>query len=410
MKKIYFTFLFPLFLYGHNLEELVNLSIENRLIEASKQNLEALKYDYKSVKSGYLPKIDIGASYSITEHELPNVPKKGTNAYASANYILYDGGKKYDIYDSYESSIKSGEKSLEALRNDLSLTVINYYFDYQSLIAKKDAKLKEIEQLEAQKERLSRFYNAGTTTEDELQKIISRLQNSIVELQEVELNIVTILHNLEYITGTKIDLQDGSKIKDINDLKSKSERFDIQALEFDTQTKLSNAESQKSGYLPTITLDNTFNYYDRDYSNKNNDTDSPDHQNVASANLKWNIFSFGETKYKHEAKHKEYLASKSNFEYEKNKAEVDLQLALRAYDIAERKIKSSEATLKAAQSAYDVIKSKYENGLIDNVAFLQSLSEKYDAISQHKKALNDLEISKATIIYHSGEKLQEYIR
>ncbi|RBQ30395.1 transporter [Arcobacter sp. FW59] len=410
MKKIYFTFLVPLFLYSQSLEDIVNLSIENRLIEASKQNLEALKSDYKSVKSGYLPKFDVGASYSINEHESPNVPRKGTNAYASANYVLYDGGKKYDIYDSYESSIKSGEKSLDALKNDISLTVINYYFSYQSLIARKDAKLKEIEQLEAQKDRLSRFYNAGTTTEDELQKIISRLQNSIVELQEVELNIVTILHNLEYITGTQINLEDGSSIKNIEDLKTNNQRFDIQALEFDTQTKLSNADAQKSGYLPTLTLDNTFNYYDRDYSNKNNDTNSPDHQNVASANLKWNIFSFGETKYKHESKHKEYLASKSNFEYEKNKAEVDLQLALRAYDIAQTKIKSSEATLKAAQSAYDVIKSKYENGLIDNVAFLESLSEKYDAISQHKRALNDLEISKATIIYHSGEKLQEYIR
>ena len=47
---------------------------------------------------------------------------------------------------------------------------------------------------------------------------------------------------------------------------------------------------------------------------------------------------------------------------------------------------------------------------LDNVAFLQSLTEKYDAISQHKKAINDLEVKKATIIYHSGEKLQEYIR
>jgi len=410
LKKIYFTFLIPLFLYSQNLEELINLSVNNRLIEASKQNLEALKSDYKSVKSGYLPKFDIGASYSITEHELPNMPKKGTTSHASINYVLFDGGKKYNIYDSYESNIKGGKKSLDALKNSISLTVINYYFNSQSLLARKDAKLKEIEQLEAQKDRLSKFYDAGTTTEDELQKIISRLQNSNVELQEVELNILTILHNLEYITGTRIDLQDGSKIKDIQIVSNNQKRFDIQALEFDTQAKLSNAKAENSGYLPTITINNTFNHYDRKYSNKMYDTNGPDHQNITSINLNWNIFSFGETKYKHEAKHKEYLASKSNFEYEKNKAEVDLQLALRAYDIAKIKIKASEATLKAAQSAYDVIKSKYENGLIDNVAFLQSLSETYDAISQHKKALNDLEISKATIIYHSGKQLQEYIK
>ena len=409
MKKIYFTFLVPIFLYSQNLEELVNLTIENRLVESSKQNLDALKDEYKSVQRGYLPKLDAGASYSINEHEYPNNPKKRANAYGSLNYLLYDGGKKYDIYDGYETNIKSGEKSLDALKNNLSLTVIQYYFDYLSLEAKKDAKQKEIEQLTAQEDRIGRFYNAGTTTEDELQKIVSRLQNAIVELQEIELNIITITHNLEYITGTQVSITDGSKLEDINNLIQKSPRFDIQALDFGTQSKQSVAQAQKSGYYPTITLDNTFNYYDNNYD-KFIDTDSNNHQNVASANMKWNLFSFGQTKYQYESKQKEYLASRSNFEYEKNKADVDLQLALKSYNIAKAKIKSTEATLKAAQSAYEIIKSKFENGLIDNVAFLQSLTEKYDAISQHKKAINDLEVKKATIIYHSGEKLQEYIR
>ncbi|MGJ0290469.1 TolC family protein [Aliarcobacter cryaerophilus] len=410
MKKIYFTFLVPIFLYSQNLEELVNLTIENRLVESSKQNLDALKDEYKSVQRGYLPKLDAGASYSINEHEYPNNPKKRANAYGSLNYLLYDGGKKYDIYDGYETNIKSGEKSLDALKNNLSLTVIQYYFDYLSLEAKKDAKQKEIEQLTAQEDRIGRFYNAGTTTEDELQKIVSRLQNAIVELQEIELNIITITHNLEYITGTQVSITDGSKLEDINNLIQKSPRFDIQALDLSTQSKQSVAQAQKSGYYPTITLDNTFNYYDNNYDRKINDTDINNHQNVTSANMKWNLFSFGQTKYQYESKQKEYLASRSNFEYEKNKADVDLQLALKSYNIAKAKIKSTEATLKAAQSAYEIIKSKFENGLIDNVAFLQSLTEKYDAISQHKKAINDLEVKKATIIYHSGEKLQEYIR
>ena len=410
MKKIYFIFLVPLFLHSQNLEELVNLTIENRLVESSKQNLDALKDEYKSVQRGYLPKLDAGASYSINEHEYQNAPKKQANAYGSINYMLYDGGKKYDIYDGYETNIKSGEKSLDALKNNLSLTVIQYYFDYLSLEAKKDAKQKEIEQLTAQEDRIGRFYNAGTTTEDELQKIVSRLQNAIVELQEIELNIITITHNLEYITGTQVSITDGSKLEDINNLIQKNPRFDIQALDFVTQSKQSVAQAQKSGYYPTVTLDNTFNYYDNNYDRKINDTDINNHQNIASANMKWNLFSFGQTKYQYESKQKEYLASRSNFEYEKNKADVDLQLALKSYNIAKARIKSTEATLKAAQSAYEIIKSKFENGLIDNVAFLQSLTEKYDAISQHKKAINDLEVKKATIIYHSGEKLQEYIR
>ena len=408
MKKLYFIFLTPLFLYSQNLEELVNLSIQNKLVDSSIQNLDSIKDEYRSVKSGYLPSLDVGAGHSITDNETASLAKNSSKAYASLNYVLYDGGKKSDIYDSYESTIKSADESVLALKNEIALNVINYYYDYLSNISKKEAKIKEIEQLDSQLQRLSRFLDAGTTTEDEVQKIISRLENAKVVLQEIELNMQTIVHNLEYITGQEVNIQSGSSISEFKSDNEKDLRFDLKSIEFDLQTKLANSRSEKSAYLPTITLDNTYTYYDNNYEgNYSNDLE---HQNILSANLKWNLFSFGKTKYKYESKYKEYLSEKSKFEYEKNKADIDLKLALKAYDISKLKIKSAEANVKAADATFDVIKSKYENGLIDNVAFLESLSEKSDALSQLKTSQNELEIKKANIIYHSGKKLQEYIK
>ena len=408
MKKLYFIFLTPLFLYSKNLEELVNLSIQNKLVDSSIQNLYSIKDEYRSVKSGYLPSLDVGAGHSITDNETASLAKNSSKAYASLNYVLYDGGKKSDIYDSYESTIKSADESVLALKNEIALNVINYYYDYLSNISKKEAKIKEIEQLDSQLQRLSRFLDAGTTTEDEVQKIISRLENAKVVLQEIELNMQTIVHNLEYITGQEVNIQSGSSISEFKSDNEKDLRFDLKSIEFDLQTKLANSRSEKSAYLPTITLDNTYTYYDNNYEgNYSNDLE---HQNILSANLKWNLFSFGKTKYKYESKYKEYLSEKSKFEYEKNKADTDLKLALKAYDISKLKIKSAEANVKAADATFDVIKSKYENGLIDNVAFLESLSEKSDALSQLKTSQNELEIKKANIIYHSGKKLQEYIK
>ena len=408
MKKLYFIFLTPLFLYSQNLEELVNLSIQNKLVDSSIQNLDSIKDEYRSVKSSYIPSLDVGAGHSITDNETASLAKNSSKAYASLNYVLYDGGKKSDIYDSYESTIKSADESVLALKNEIALNVINYYYDYLSNISKKEAKIKEIEQLDSQLQRLSRFLDAGTTTEDEVQKIISRLENAKVVLQEIELNMQTIVHNLEYITGQEVNIQSGSSISEFKSDNEKDLRFDLKSIEFDLQTKLANSRSEKSAYLPTITLDNTYTYYDNNYEgNYSNDLE---HQNILSANLKWNLFSFGKTKYKYESKYKEYLSEKSKFEYEKNKADTDLKLALKAYDISKLKIKSAEANVKAADATFDVIKSKYENGLIDNVAFLESLSEKSDALSQLKTSQNELEIKKANIIYHSGKKLQEYIK
>lgn len=408
MRKLYFIFLVPLFLSAQNLEELVNLSIQNKLVDSSQKSLDSIKDEYESIKSGYLPSLDVGASHSTTNEETASLPKNSSKTYATISYELYNGGKKYNTFDSYESTIKSNEESLEALKNDISLNVINYYYTYLSFISQKEAKEKEIEQLDSQLVRLSRFLSVGTTTEDEVQKIISRLENAKVTLQELELEMITILHNLEYITGQKVSIDAGSNVKEIDNEEQSNSRFDLKSMEYNLETKLSNAKSEKSAYLPTITLDNTYTYYDKQYDG--NYSSDPDEQNILSANLKWNIFSFGETKYKYESKYKEYLSSKSKFEYEKNRANVDLKLAIKAYEISKLKIKSSQANLKAATTTYEVIKSKYENGLVDNVAFLESLSEKFTALSQLKTSLNDLEIKKAKIAYYSGKKLQEYIK
>ena len=410
MKKIYLMFLTPLFLYSQNLEELVNLSINNKIVSSSKQSLESIKDEYESVKSGYLPSLDIGATHAITDEETTSVAKNSSKAYGSISYELYDGGKKSDTYDSYESTIKSNQESLEALKNEISLDVITKYYNYLSYISQKEAKLKEIEQLDSQLTRLSRFLDAGTTTQDEVEKIISTLENSKVTLQEIELEMITILHNLEYITGQKVSIDIGSSIKEPeNEIKTDS-RADLKAKEYAIESKLSNARSEKSANLPTITLDNTYTYYDPNYDNKSYQNNALEHQNILSANLKWNLFSFGETKYKYESKFKEYLSSKLTYEYERNKADIDLQLAIKAYEISKSKIKSSQANLKAATTAYEIIKSKYENGLVDNISFLTSLSEKFAALSQLKKSQNDLEIKKANILYHSGKKLGEYIK
>ncbi len=409
MKKICLIFFIPVFLIGETLNELIDLSIKNRLVNSYENNLESLKSEYLSIRNSYFPKLDIGANYSKAKYETASTANTSSTAYASLDFTLYDGGKRENIFNSYEMSIKSSEESLEFIKNRLSLDVTTYYYNYLGLFATQDAKTKEIEQLKAQYNRLSKFLEVGTTTEDELKKIDSRLQSATVQLHEIELQLQTILHNLEYITGKKVSIDDGSLVDLILTEDKNKQRADIESLKFNVQTMLKNAKIEKSGYLPTIDLNNTYTYYDMSYDNKayHNDLDE---QNILSINLKWNIFSFGETKNSYESKYKKYLSAKSNYEYEQNKANVDLQLAVRAFNIAKLKIQSAQASVDAANSAYEVIKSKFQNGLIDNVAYLEALSEKYDALSILKTAIYDLEIKKANVIYHRGQKIKDYVK
>ncbi len=409
-KSLAFALMVPFSLFGENLTELISLSKENKMIDVSKKTLESTMFEYDSVKAGYLPNFSIGAKYQTTNEEISSTPENMTSLYGSVDYVIYDGGKRENTYDSYESSIQSGTESLNNVKNQIALQVINYYYTYLSLVSQKEAKIKELEQLDAQQKRLERFLEVGTATEDEVQKIISRVAISNVDLHEIELKIQTILHNLEYTVGKTVTIEKGSKLHEYLS-SEQSLRADIKALEYQMQTLLSSAKSQKSGYYPTISINDTFYSNDLDYESSRYSANSTDYeQNVLSLNLSWNVFNFGATSDAYDAAYKKYLALKSQYEYEKNKASVDLKLSIKAYEIAKLKIDSAKAGVLAADSAYDSIKAKFQNGLVDNIAYLEALSEKYLAQSILNAAVYDLEIKKANIIYHSGKNLEEFIR
>jgi len=409
-KSIAILLIVPFALFGESLTQLIELTKNNKMIDSSRISIESTKDSYKSVQNSYLPQFSVGANYQRTNKETSGVPHSRNTLQGSVDYVIYDGGKKYNTYDSYEASIEQGKNSLVNQENEIALQVTDYYFTYLSLGAQKEAKLKEIEQLEAQYTRLKRFLDAGTTTEDEVQKIISRIETARVELHEIELNIQTIIHNLEYVVGKSVSIEKGSSVDEYNSDKTQL-RADLKALEYKLEALLADAKAKKSGTLPTVTINDTYARNDLNYNTNTYSSNSDDYsQNIASVNLSWKIFDFGATSREYQAAYKQYLALKSQYEYEKNKASVDLKLANKSYEIGKLKVKSAKAGLKAANSAYDSIKAKYENGLVDNVSYLEALSEKYDAESALKVALYDLEIKKANIIYYSGEKLEEFVK
>ena len=414
-KNLALILLVPFTLFGENLSELVDLSKNNKLINASQQTIDAQKAEYASVKGGYLPSLTIGANYQVTNRETSSTPDNSTSMYGKISYTIYDGGARGNTFDSYEHSIRSSKESLIDYKNRIALQVINYYYSYLSLVSQKEAKSKELEQLRAQEERLRRFLDAGTATDDEVQLITSNVESANVSLHEIELEIQTILHNLEYTVGKAVDITAGSTIKEFT-TKEQLLRSDILALESNMQALLSTAKSKKSGYYPTLTISDTYTNYDLDYktnalaSNAYSSNTDDYNQNVALLSLTWNIFSFGQTKNAYKSSYKKYLALKSQYEYEKNKASVDLRLALKSYDIGKLKIASAYAGLKAAQTAYEAIKAKFQNGIVDNVAYLEALSNRFDAQSVLKTAQYDLEIKKANIIYYNGKTLEEFIK
>lgn len=399
----------PLFLYSYNLEELVEVSHKNRVVEAADFVVKAKEKAYESTKSGYLPTLNLGGTYQNTYKETAASAKNILRGSASLQYVLYDGGKRGALYDQLLYSVDAGKENLESVKNTISLDVTRLYFEYLSLNADKDATNQEITQLQAELERLEMFYKTGSVTRDEVDKIDSRLKSADVVLHEIELAIQRVLHTLEYYTTQEItNIERGSSIK-AGTIETSQTRPDIKMLELEAKSLMYEAKTKKSNNLPTVYFDNTYSYTEYYFDNKVLDQGfAINNQNIASLNVNWNVFDFGSTTKAYEAKQYEYLASKSSLEHEKNKADVDYRLSKKALEIASLKIKATKATLDATSATYELIQLKYQNGTIDNVAYLQALSEKYDAQRGYERAKNDLEVKKAEMLFYSGHTIKEF--
>lgn len=399
----------PIFLYSYTLDELIELSHKNRVVESATHQLSAKEKAYDSSKSSYLPTLELGGTYQNVYEETPALAQNSLKVQASLKYTIYDGGKKGSLYDQLESGIDASRQNVEAIKNSISLDVARLYFEYLSLESDKDATNQEIEQLKAEFKRLDLFYKSGSTTKDEVVKIDSRLKNAMVMLSEIELESQRILHTLEYYTTQKIQKIDEGSVVTLNE-QERVARADIESLEYEALFVLHEAKTKKSENLPKVYFDNTLSYSDYYFDDKSLESSFlVDTQNIAMLNLSWNVFDFGARTKAYESKFQEYLSKKSALEHEKHRADVEYRFAKKALEIAKQKVDATKATLDAASSTYELVKFKYQNGTIDNVAYLESMSEKYDADRGYKRALLDLEVKKAELIYYSGKDVKEFL-
>lgn len=409
LRIIVSLFLLEFFLSAATLHELIELSHKNRTVASAAHLVTSKEKAYESAQSSYLPTLDLLGSFQNVYEETPALAQNSLKAQASLKYVLYDGGKKESLYKQLESSLASSKKSVEALKNALSLDIARLYFEYLSLEADKMATLQEIEQLKAELKRLQLFYEAGSVTKDEVAKIDSRTKSALVALQESELASQKILHALEYYTTHSVaSIQKGSLVQ----LPKEEEvllRAEIQALEDEASSVLFGANVLKSQNNPTLFFDNTLSYTDYYFDKEPTTSFLVETQNIASLNVSWNVFDFGSRTQAYESKFQEYLSKKATIEHEKHKADVDYRLAKKSLEIATAKVEAAKATLEAASATYELIKFKYQNGTIDNVAYLLALSEKYDASRGYERAMNDLEIKKAELIYYSGKDIKEFL-
>lgn len=410
MKKLSLLCLFPLLAFSGNLQQLLTLAEQNKHVESSRYELEAAKEKEYATKSGYMPSLSFGANQTYNQEESMLSPEKSRTGAATLSFTIYDGGKREALFSQQEALVKSATFSLASVQNNVSLNVIYYYFNYISTLASKESTLQKMEQLEAERYRLEKYLSVGSATADELQKIISSIEQTKVDLLTLDNTLNNISNTLEYLTGKEVSVEAGSSVR-LQETQGSDDakRFDIQALEESVQSAKAEAEAAKAPHLPTIKIEDTYSRFKYDYANPLWNSDA-DHQNTVQLSMQWKIFDFGSTSASVQAAQKNYLAKSSDLAYEKQKAKASYKSAQNSYKTALAKIDAAKARLSASEMTYELVKKKFQQGIVNNVTYLDALTDKFNARSQLQTALNEVEYQKAVLLYEMGKEIKGAIQ
>ena len=408
MKKFLFLSLFPLFAFSGNLNELLNLAEQNKQVEASRYSLEASKEKEYATKSAYLPNLTLGATQTFNQESNMFAAEKDTTGTATLAFTIYDGGKREASFEQQQALVKSATFALASVQNNISLDVIYYYYNYLSTLANKESTLKKMEQLEAERNRLEKFLSVGAITADELQKIVSSIEQTKVDLLTLDNTLNNISNTLEYLTGEQVSVEKGSTIiyKE-NTNNEENKRLDILALEESVQSNKSEIKMAKSPNLPTIALQNTYSKHDFDYPVA---TENLKEQNSVQLSMQWKIFDFASTSSNAQAAYLNYLSKNSELSYAKYKAKASFKNAQNSYKTSLAKIEAAKAKLQASEMTYELVKKKFQQGIVNNVSYLDALSDKFNSNSQLQTALNEVEYQKAVLLYEMGENIKGAIQ
>ena len=408
-RKILCSLLLATILQANSLKELIETANKNNhIIESKKLAVKSKTKELESSKSANLPTLDIGGFYQSLNEKSPMVSGDIYSGYAKISYNIYDGKRTTSTIKQKQNEYKSSTFELKAFKKSLSLQIVQDFYTIKNLaFSIKALKEKQIA-LKAQLDRVKKFYEAQLSTKEDIDKLQAAYDTNIYMIESLNFQKLSKIKELELKVNKKITTLDDSKLlkKEIADLEIDDS---IKVLEFQKESLKNIASSINSANLPQINISDTYSVYDY----KRIDLTHPegvDNQNKLLLSINLRLFDGAGASKNAQAMKIKAKSLNSQILQLKNEQKTMFELAKSRIDTAKANIKSALSALNSANSTYKTIKEKYEAGLVDNVAYLDALSVKTNALSLREKSLNDLEIAYAIYYYYAGKNIEEFIK
>lgn len=392
---------------------LENANKENALIKAKEISIKSKQEEVEAVKSAYWPTLDVGASYSYVSPNSLVSPGQTTTGYAALKLNIYDGGRKNALLSAkrYEEEAASFERS--AFEKSITLDIVRQYYSIRKYRATLQALEERSTELRAQIQRVKKFKLSGLATQEEVDKLQAEYDGNNYTMANTKLELQRSEKNLQLLSGLPAKNLKNDRFREPKNIQF--EIFEnIKMLQANANAIGENSNAIDAGYGPHVNVSDT--YYKSHYGDTvtmagfDGDGLLIDHQNTLMISVDMRLFDNGRMTKESEAVKYQKLALLSEIEYAENEQEMNFHLSQKSLETIRTRLKSAKSALRAAKSTYDALKQKFEVGLVDNIAFLDALSQKTLAQARYKETLYDYEIGKSIYYYYAGKDPKEYIR
>ncbi len=401
--------LLPALLLGDDLKGLLDFAAKNSdIVQTKVQTQEAKGKELASQKSAYYPTVDLGAYYQRLDEKSPFMPGETYSGYAKVGVDIYDGGKKSSLVEQKQNELKSSSFDTAATKRNLSLDIVQDFYNIKNLQATLGAKEEAGKFLKAQLYRVSQFYIAKMATKDEVDRLQSAFDTNTYEVEATKLQILSAKKILSLKVGKDVESFEDSSFKE-----PASESFEpsdsVKSLVAQKDSLDSGARALMSAYYPMLRVEDTYSIYR--YGNVDPIMPKqPDSQNQLMVTLGMRVFDNGSVEKSKEAVVASSQALNTQINYLSQEQKVNFEISQEKIKTSKVEISSATSALQAAKSAFVTIEQKYNAGIADNVTYLDALASLTNAKALETKALNDMQSAYATYYYYSGKDIREFLK
>jgi len=403
----------PLFLYGENLKELIQIAEnKNDLIIAKTYIQESKSKELDSKNSAYFPTIDLGGYYKRDDEPSPFQPGDTLSGFAKVSYDIYNGGKRSAESDQAKYTLQASSFDTEAYKKSLSLQIAQDFFTIKTLEASLSARAEAQESLKKQLERIKKFYEVKMATRDDVDRVQADFDTNIYDMESIKFQIISLKSSLSLKVGKEINKLDTSSF-----VKADSTTYETldttKSLISQNRSLQYTAEAIDSFYYPNVKLEDTYSLYGydrRDLQAEAYGSVPLEQQNRLLLSVNFRVFDYGAISDVKESVLLTSQALKSQIAYQTKEQKVQYKLALSRIQTAKIRIQSALSALNAATSAFNTIEKKYNAGIVDYIVYLDALTKRTSSKALYESGLNELEIAYAIYYFYSGKNIKEELK